>query len=341
MQDLGQSLEQAIRFLSPKLIGKADLEKISRHTSLFPSDFSVDIFGFECSLEKKQHWADFHLDLLLTPSALKSLKQFLSQLPPSARHSSTTLQTFLEKWTSESLFSRAELSRVILEFDIGSSSFASPNLFIMADRNRSQFAERMESIYRSLKQERWPEGMLEFLHACRINGYEIFGMGVMLARQTKAVRVCMQNEQFLEITSIEKCLHLLGQIPLEHAFRLLLEKALPHLRRVSLELDIGEHLSPKIGINCFIKKGSFSEMQATWRSLLGILRSQELISRDKKMALLEWRGGQNETSLYDLFTPSSSQILYREISHIKLVGNTKQPIRAKAYLAVTRTSSNC
>jgi len=161
-----------------------------------------------------------------------------------------------------------------------------------------------------------------------------FEVGVMLARETKLLRLFMRN---VPKDRLGDCLVTLGWPgsveKLEDCLSGLLELA----DCVGLDIDVGESISPKVGIELGFGRRILpaqGKEHEKWVRLFDALVSAHLCLVAKRDALVGWPGGARLTTNYDLQWKGfrlSDYPIYRALSHIKIVIEPGQPLSAKAY----------
>lgn len=116
-------------------------------------------------------------------------------------------------------------------------------------------------------------------------------------------------------------------------------EALPLLaatERLHVSLDIGEEISPRVGL-----EGSFQRLpgrEPRWRDLFDSLVAQGLCSAEKRDAALAWPGVDSFWTAMDAWPAGAERIglcCVRSLSHVKLVCFPGRRPEAKAYLLIT------
>jgi hypothetical protein len=91
--------------------------------------------------------------------------------------------------------------------------------------------------------------------------------------------------------------------------------------RLHVSLDIGEQISPRVGI-----EGSYQRLHPGWRDLFDRLEAAGLCSPEKRDAVFAWPG-------HDSF--GTGLFCVRALSHVKVVACSGRPPEAKVYLLFT------
>jgi len=111
--------------------------------------------------------------------------------------------------------------------------------------------------------------------------------------------------------------------------------------RITVCLDVGEVLFPRVGLECILLKQPPQE--ARWGQLLDYLAGRGLALPHKSEAILAWPGHTNPTTTSTpwpdhllraslLQSPDQFTTFERRISHLKIVYQPAYPLAAKAYL---------
>jgi hypothetical protein len=163
----------------------------------------------------------------------------------------------------------------------------------------------------------------------------------MLARQVDAVRVCVRN---LPVTHLDVYLQRIGWDGAAAGLSLLVATLAPLVDRIDLDLDVGETVFPKLGLECYIQLG------LDWRDklshFLDYLVDQEWCCATKRDALLAYDGYVQERAdvarwprhllhASQLLGPGMVSMFLRFVHHIKVVYHPDGRGEAKAYLAVS------
>jgi hypothetical protein len=120
------------------------------------------------------------------------------------------------------------------------------------------------------------------------------------------------------------------------------------VERIDLDLDVGEKIAPKIGLECSLSKQP--KFEPRWSNFLDYLVSNNLCIPEKKEALLSYPGYIREKKYKELFPKNLlnisqmlggqyERVFFYGLYHIKLVYRleSKAPWEAKAYLYATHS----
>lgn len=148
----------------------------------------------------------------------------------------------------------------------------------------------------------------------------IFQVGLMFSRTVEAIRLCL-------VGSPLELLPYLTQIgwtgPLEEVEKIV-NSLSPYVDNIILDIDIGEQIYPRIGIEGIYLTRYQACVNGQWQSLLDYLTEQGLCVKETRDALLKYSG-------YTLVKPLQQRIYVRGLNHIKLIYQSGQPLAAKVY----------
>lgn len=148
----------------------------------------------------------------------------------------------------------------------------------------------------------------------------IFQVGVMFSRTVSAIRLCLVGSP-LQLLPYLSQIGWTGSIePLEA----IIASLHPYVDGIILDIDIGEQIHPKIGIEGIFLTRYLACVNGQWQALLDHLVSQNLCSPEKRNALLSYSG-------YTLSKPLHQRVYVRGLNHIKLIYDPEQPLAAKIY----------
>jgi hypothetical protein len=150
----------------------------------------------------------------------------------------------------------------------------------------------------------------------------IFQVGVMLARHIDGVRVCVYPVQ---VEQIGEYLAQIGWTGPANVVADVLGPFCAFATNIALDVDVGERVSPKIGIECYLDDRRRARVEPGWMAFLDHLVAQGMCTAAKRDALLAWPGTQHTSQF---IWPS---IFIRGLNHIKLVYQPGRPLEAKAY----------
>jgi hypothetical protein len=171
------------------------------------------------------------------------------------------------------------------------------------------------------------------------DGAHAFQIGVMFARQASAIRVCLRG---LAPDSIGPLLTSLGWPGPRAEIETLIAVLAPLTERLDVDLDVGDTLAAKIGIECYF--GTDARTAERMREFATYLVAQDLCNPAKAEALLRYNGLTHQDSdphwpeylraLAAATDPAAASCLLRWVHHVKIVHDSGKPLQAKAYLAI-------
>ncbi|WP_445634101.1 Squalene cyclase C-terminal domain-containing protein [Nostoc sp. DSM 114161] len=148
----------------------------------------------------------------------------------------------------------------------------------------------------------------------------IFQVGLMFSRSVEAIRLCLvgsASELLPYLTEIGWT----GQLA---EVEKLVNSLSGYVDGIILDLDIGEQIYPRIGIEGIFLTRYQACVNGQWESLLDYLTSQGLCAKETKDALLKYSG-------YSLVKRLGDRIYVRGLNHIKLIYQSGQPLASKIY----------
>jgi hypothetical protein len=330
-----QSFESVLRLAEPELARlierREDVEQFRRVARLLPIE-AVNFFGFERRLGGRSEAADCALNL--TPFGARLLAE--RGLPGASSRAWTRVQAFFREWgaTREPAF--VDASSTWLEFDAARAE-PEPNLLFGYWPNHPQtqrpLSWLLEQVLPQLLGAPLPPLFRRNLEKCfagHSGACRDFQIGVMLARDVPAVRVCVFD---LPAARAESYLQDLGwQGPLERVVPYL-EALAPHADVVALHVDVGERIYPNLGIEPNFSAGAWARqphLEPRWASQFEALLAAGLCTEAEREALLAFVGHQRREPLLAEF----GLTLLRGLGHLKVVVR-HDAVQAKAYFGLS------
>jgi hypothetical protein len=250
------------------------------------------------------------------------------------------ITTFSQAWLKSDLYT--EIENLWLEFDLIPETPASvhvPAIFFDVDRQGLlDDAKRWQTITMALahfSNNAIPKWLLDTVAqtlSCLPPHVRIYYVGLMLSRNTDALRLCLKG---LHSTEIAPCLESIGWRGNNDELQKALHMAVD-ADQIILHLDVSRTLQDKVGLEIFFEG---KQSRSHWAEFFNRLVQAELCSDAERQAILSWHG-------IDRIDPTQAPIsqyisqatgkplsrLGRRINHVKLVCNSGVSLRAKAYL---------
>lgn len=323
-------------YLQPDLVSPEALSYIQTITEILPT---FPVGGLECRLSKEDSRVDFLVYVarsrINVPETCLNhpLWQFLEQ--------------FSQEWIQPNSFLSESIKNLSLEFDLDvePSQILIPCIFLAFNRDFWDNPHNLQQLldYSTLKplfKEINLSVLISNLHRCILSLPEkawIAHLGIMLSRPGKMVRVVVKDIHPQQIPDYLTQLKFDNSNTLSHLLANLSEL----VDYIALDLDVGETIEAKIGLECRIQKNP--PLDKRWQALLDYLVSQGLCTPQKQKSLLAWSGITQKADCPDIWPQDlrmgdllagdkALSIFYRSIYHIKIVYQPGFPLSAKAYL---------
>lgn len=340
-------------YISQRLISPQNFLEIKRLADYFTSGLT-SFFGFEIRLGSSEATSDYLFAISSKNGERESLMRFLEyDLPNDLKNLSEwrNLYNFTMKWAD----STSEINNNVLglwfEFDTANLNDKSniPNIFLQIRKTRVD-SEEDERKFKWITQEALPlltGGFLpkniekNLVNAVKKlpDGTTLIHVGTMLSRQIKGVRIVINRIKPEQIISY---LRSIGWEDETDELIQILNEINKYVSRLVLHIEIGETVNPKIGIECSFEEDRY-HLETGWENFLDYLENKGLCIQEKKDAILDFLGIDQEYYDFDLNTymvaPKIKQSNYisalvRYLSHIKISYKPNYPIETKAYLGV-------
>ena len=258
---------------------------------------------------------------------------------PAAWH---RINALVRSWAAGSNF--GWLHELWLEYDVTQplTARALPSVFINvpAELPPAESRALVERTTASLWGRPIPPALRGHLRTCfeaAPNGAWVSHVGMMLARAIDALRV---NVKGLKTADVSDLLVRLGWSGPDGAVGEKLDWLLQYADHVTVCLDLGERVYPRVGLEAFFH--DLPHEDAGWGRLLDDLVQRGACTPEKRDALLAWVGidgpprvsapWPGELIAQALLKPDRFSTIARRLSHIKVAYQPEQPPEAKAYL---------
>jgi hypothetical protein len=324
-------------------------------------------FGFECHLGEQTPHADFFVrvrasevgrGVLGGTSTFDALPTSLTDEPTWAR-----VREFARNWADPAVVATENTDNVWLEFDLdpADEGMPLPSVFFSAYHgilSRLESAEETPpsapDAYGWVTREALPlvlgrplasateEMVFRTLDALP-RGANVFQVGVMLARASDAVRLCIVD---LPTERVVEYLTGLGWTGDSEELQALVDGLATFVDRIVLDIDVADRLSSKLGFECYFTGFRQPGDEARWRTLFDHLVDENLCRPEQREALLAYPGFVHQAqsagawpshlaAAASLLGPRASSGRARVLHHLKIAYRPGVPLEAKAYLGGT------
>jgi hypothetical protein len=358
------SLSEYIRLIKAHLpialIDTAQWDSILGISDILPSAMTT-FFGFECRLGNAEAKADF----LLCADASEAGRRVLAanayniDLPKTLFHHPVWqhIRLFSTNWESEASVLYDRIRNVWLEFDTATptdSMIPVPSCFVAPEPIFVTPALQQDHPHAAIWDIALPlllghelaqatkQNLIQCIAQLPEHAY-IFQIGLMLARESDTVRLCIRDIPPQALVTYLQGLNWPGNLDRLNA---LLTEITPMVDRIDLDIDVSDILHPKIGLECYLfKQPKFDDR---WNNFLDYLVLQGHCLLQKRQALIEYPGYIRQKLAPDLW-PSDMRklggllgtgyewVVFKGLHHIKLVYQADELKEAKAYLYSSRS----
>ena len=321
--------------LRPELVSAETFCKIEKLAQIFPPCY---LAAFECRLGANESRVDFQVQL---PSHLLNLPESLLQSVLWQE-----FQDFYRQWaepTTSSFLLQRTVNTLALEFDLVGQSLSEIVPCILLTLNPETVADAKTAIAILSKLPSFPvysklESNLRRCYEGLPEGGKIASLGAMLSRENQALKLGVKE---ISTQQLLDYLEQIGWQDMTDRLSPLLLMLSEFVDKIGLDVEIGDTVYPRIGLECYFEKQPFSEPR--WDVFLDRLVTLGLCTAAKKDALLAWPGFTQKADRPDLWPANiiwgdifmGSQgfsIFARTIYEIKIVYHPGMPLSAKAYL---------
>jgi hypothetical protein len=347
----------------PQLISPSAFSDIDSVARVLPATLAYNTFGFECRLAEMAPRADFSV-----LAGASCGRESLAGLHPTSTLPARLMTDpiwrrvadFAVQWADPSSPLYRAVDNVWLEFDVDGAPpvIPIPSVFL-APRPSGQegakgvayepdldgYITTIETVIQLLSGNELAPRKLETLSDCfrALSSVEhVFQVGLMLSRGAEAVRLC------INLRSVEGIVEYLAGVgwPCSEADVLgVLEPIASLVDYVCLDIDVGETVHHKIGLECYFDGIKQPRTEPRWGVFLDSLVRDGLCTADKRDALLSYPGYVDENAegipwpaalrrASHLLGGRSLSTFIRSLHHVKIVYQPGERLEAKAYLAV-------
>lgn len=349
------NLKEQLDLVLP-LLGRAliDEDRVSSLRALASSLAPVSRGGFECWLGgSHRSRVDLHQSIYPTDSELVLLRNKIAAndftAAPSIRSGWTHLHDFLTAWSRPSSPLHSCIPEIWLEYDNDKDSPAllPPSIFFALSHQAQAFPETYTKLIAPLLARLLGSNW----SLCKDNLYRCFAycppgafvshIGIMLSKNTRVLRV---NIKHLAQDALIPYLQRLGRQRETDRLKALLTELSAFFSAITICLDVGPTLHPRIGFECMIL-GQPPD-RSRWRDFLDHSIARGLCRPQEKEALSDWPGQTCPTNAgtpwpdrliaASLLQPKTHfTVINRRMNHLKVVWHPHHPLLIKAYLLWT------
>lgn len=331
-----------------------------------PPPLAATTFGFECRLGDPAAWADLVAYAVAGPG-----RDALADLPPALLAEPTwrRVRDLAQAWRSPDSVLHDGADNLWLEFDLEGRAAAAlearavpPSVFVGLpawDQDRPQpstyrpnvggYLAAVTAVLRALDRDVTEETercLARCFGALRRHEY-LFQVGLMLTRRVDTVRLCIRLRTTSRTRDYLTAVGWPGvagrRTPGHDALDDLLALVEP-TDHTWLHLDVGPHVQPTIGLECYFAGNAQPSREPRWTALLGVLVERGLCTRAKRDALLAYPGHAGNgagaapwpadlVAAEDLLEGCRRSTFVRTLHHVKVVLRPGGTLEAKAYLA--------
>jgi Rps23 Pro-64 3,4-dihydroxylase Tpa1-like proline 4-hydroxylase len=360
---LTEYLDLVKPFVSSQLIDAQSWREIEAIAQLLPSQLT-SFFGFECRLGNPEAKADFLLCVGADETGQKMLAGG-AEFPDRLLHEPAWAQirNFAAVWQEQASSLHQKVNNIWLEFDVAAGPETEsarppiPSCFfgsqaIYADPTATAYPHlwvtrtAIELLRGNLLPPAVEQKLFHCLDALPTGAY-VFQVGLMLARCSDFVRICIRG---ISPAQILDYLSQIGWSGSTQHLQTLLTELSEHAERIDLDLDIGEMgVADKIGLECYLSRQP--KYEPKWQAFLEYLVQTGLCLPQKQEALLSYPGQVREkryreqwplhlSKLSRFLGDGHEGVFMRGLHHIKVVYQSEQAVEAKAYCWVTHRLLN-
>ena len=345
-RSLKEYLETIKAKISPELIDEQNWSKIEAIADIFPQSIT-NFFGFEYRLTN-----DVDSDFLLCIEeqiAQKVLADADYSVKLSDRLMKSAWQNLIEfgrVWYKDNSPLADLVQNMWLEFDIEPTVASTPIpsvFFGLPSETQTDLTWITETALPLLLNRPVSDRVKEGVDRCFTTlppQAHVFQVGLMLSRQVDAVRLCIRN---IKPSKIIPWLRQIGWNGNAINLTQLLKELEPLVDRIDLDLDVGDKVYPKLGLECYLIRQPSQEPK--WALFLEYLVGLGLSTAQKQHKLLNYPGfvrrknhkPDRKLKLEQLLGSEHETIFFQGLHHIKLSYQDDYVTEAKAYLYVSRS----
>ena len=321
-------------FVSKLLVSNKNFSDIVNVADRFPNGLT-DFLGFECRLNGDESQTDWALAISGEGNSRFVLADLLNDEDFTnsffGTYEWTKIREFAGAWANQNSILYKTVLGAWLEFDMKEPLYSKsvPSVFFNP-ANVNEYNAGHPAKYEWLTQSALPILLgrpLTNIMICNVNkciqkmpvGASLFIVGVMLSRTPSRIRMSIQFQNPNQIVPYLKEIDWCDD---DGTFKSLIDDLTStNVNRFVLDYDVGENIGHEIAIECSFSPNRYYK-EKNWGEFISLLNEKGLITKDKSYALLKFPGAEYNGSLA------------RYITHVKIIYEQGQPLKAKAYLAI-------
>jgi len=338
-----QYLKPVVPFTPAGLIAPQALGTILGLAGMLPPCASS---GFEVRLGEPEPIADFLVNLNGADGTRPAFAGRHPDIAPPASFLESPVwlrvRDFCRGWDEPSSPLHKQVRDMWLEFDLAQlgAGVPIPGVFFGPEWESGELVETMD---RSVSLLRGPgyTGLPPALSRCMrlLPGRpRIEQVGMMFSRQSDDLRLCIRGLPPRELSGY---LRNAGWEGPAGEMDEIVEELLPFVDELTLDIDVGDGVRPKVGLECNLDR---DPSRARWGKWLEHLVDRKLCTPTKRDGLMAWLGVSTQRDQPELWPENLVRVSQRmpgmvsgcarKVNHLKLVYQPGQPLQMKAYLAV-------
>lgn len=322
--------------LPKSLVSQTQLELLKKAADFFPP---IIRFGLECRLNHHDQ-VDLQFCIRRDEDDLNALSDWFQNKFTGDHQEHKKIIHFLKKWADKSSAYHEKITEVFLELDVLPSGIKTPLLFFelqpgLTDVQLKDFS--FPILKETLGENRTFFRLFEkIIYACPAPAFIAY-LGILFSRDIDVLRV---NIKKLPVAAVAPFLKKIGYAWTGPELDRWISFVYGYADRVTLCIDIGKEVFPKIGFECFWNEQPPKETY--WRYFMEKLNTHNHYQQDKIEAVLNWDKeifpGQINNWPEHLWLASLSKpeneftFLKKWISHLKLTYCPVKGVDLKAYL---------
>jgi hypothetical protein len=245
------------------------------------------------------------------------------------------IHAFCAEWLDPSSILHTPITSLWLEYDVDGAEQPPPNVFfgiasdeLPLEKTRLVLIERAAFVLAGRPLDAAVRDSIDRVLAAVPEGCHLFQMGMMMARPTGAVRLCVMPPVVSLIPELLAAVGWPGDVGEVTDFL----SALPaRPQSIGVNLDVGAEVLPRTGLECYLDERRHPRLDPAWEQFLDYLVGRALCTPERKDALLGWPG---QGTVRFLWTST----IIRLLNHIKIDFTPGRPTAAKGYFGFVQAA---